>query len=267
MVEISDHDAQYASQIIERLLSSDGERQELELEEDVVIFDLERDVVSFSIDLDITTSFTNGRMPAVRLAEDDGYVPVSLQIILGSAWPFYPSMLYQSIRPRRWWMENPFFYEYLHYILRLFRDNDQIDGFHIISQSEAREAFTRRATNFLATRVAAVRRFREGKVGERDEWGRPASLKLLQSAGGKQVITPGCYFSVSTNTIGLRVFWSGAHLISPNYFSHPTTPAKSVLQAGKYIFGVDGGAYGGIIQWDTNAVVTLPGNPSVHLNY
>ena len=79
--------------------------------------------------------------------------------------------------------------------------------------------------------------------------------------------TPGCNFTVSTNSTGLRVFWSGAYRVSPNYFNHPTTPTVSVLQSGTYVFGVDGGAYGNQIQWDLNAVVTLPGNPNVHLNY
>jgi hypothetical protein len=55
--------------------------------------------------------------------------------------------------------------------------------------------------------------------------------------------------------------------LSPNYFSHPTTPTIGVLQSGTYVFGVDGGAYGNQLQWDLRTVVTLPGSRYAHLNY
>lgn len=79
--------------------------------------------------------------------------------------------------------------------------------------------------------------------------------------------TPGCTFSVNAISSGLRVHWSGAYRISGNYFSHPTSPASSVLQSGVYIFGVDGGAYTSP-RWDTCTKVTLPGpHTSIMLNY
>jgi hypothetical protein len=81
------------------------------------------------------------------------------------------------------------------------------------------------------------------------------------------VAVPGCDFVVSTDTGGLRVLFSGAYRLTGNNFGHPTSPVSRVLQAGDYFFGVDGGPYGHDIQWDLNAIVTLPGPPSVHLNY
>lgn len=259
MVESSNHDTQYASQVIEQLFRGYRERPDLELEDDIVISDLEHDVDLFSSDLEIAESF-DGRLPALRVVADDEYVPVSLQLVFGSIWPFYPL----GTRP---WGHHPVIDEYYYFMFRSMRDKDQIAGFLTISINEAREAFIKRAINFLTTRIAAVRNFREDQFRDRDGWFSPTSLNLMQFVGGKRVTTPGCSFYVSTNTSGLRVFWSGAYYIYANYFSHPTTPVNSVLQAGTYVFGVDGGAYGSKIQWDTNAVVSLPGKSSVHLNY
>jgi hypothetical protein len=116
------------------------------------------------------------------------------------------------------------------------------------------------AGQFLATRIAAIHEF-----GDKF---RNASLQMLHRAGSaRRVATAGCNFTVSSNTEGLRVFWSGAYRLSGNYFGSPTTPVTSVMQSGTYVFGVDGGAYGSAIQWDRSAVAVLPGTPSVHLNY
>ncbi len=254
---------EYASQIVEQLLADGGKRLDLELEDSLVISDLETDADTFSTELDIAKKL-DIRMPAVRINGDDRHIPVSFFSIFGLGISTSPNGMKRSLR---WWREDPLLNELLYRFFASYRNEEEIAGFPTINRDEARETFTRRATNFLATRIAAVRRFDEVETRERDAWGKPARLNLLQRAGGSQVATPGCYFSVSTNSNGLRVFWSGAYYITPNYFSHPTSPANSVLQAGTYVFGVDGGAYGNTIQWDTHAVVSLPGNPSIHLNY
>ena len=262
-MEYSKRETQIASQIVERLISGDGERLDLEPEKNLVISDLEVDANTFSTEFDIAERF-DMRLPAVRITGDDRYIPVSFLSIFRLGFTTFPIGMK---RPREWWREDPLIQELLNRFIRSYRDEEQIAGFHTIKRDEAREIFRRRAINFLATRIIAVRRFNEGGTKERDEWGKPATLNLLQKAGGPRITTPGCYFFVSTNSNGLRVFWSGAYYITPNYFSHPTSPAISVLQAGTYVFGIDGGAYGNTIQWDTNAVVSLPGNPSIHLNY
>lgn len=267
-MEFSNRDTQYASRIVERLLSLDGERLDMELEKNLVISDLESDANLFSSEFYLAKDFNVG-LPSVRIAGDDGYVvPVSLSSLFGSIFGSPYNIVFSTrARGRRWWRHNHYIYEWIHDSIRLFRDEEQLAGFRTISPDEAREAFSGRAINFLATRIAAVRSFNEGETTEREKWGRPASLNIAQNFGGRRVVTPGCYFSVSTNSSGLRVFWSGAYYIAPNYFSHPTSPVTSVLQAGTYVFGVDGGAYGNTIQWDTNAVLSLPGKPFVHLNY
>lgn len=272
-MEHSERDTQYASRIVERLLSRDGERLDLELENNLVISDLESDTNSFTTELYIANDFGFG-IPAVKIGGDDGFLtPISLFSILG--FPFMSDIrnfggnFPNRIRDRRWWRRNPYIYEWyetFRYLGQIDYDN-QWAGMRSISPDEARGAFTERAVEFLATRITSVRNFNEGETREREKWGRTASLNLTQNFGGRKVTTPGCYFSVSTNSNGLRVFWSGAYYVAPNYFSHPTSPATSVLQAGTYIFGIDGGAYGNTIQWDTNAVTSLPGNPFVHLNY
>ena len=59
---------------------------------------------------------------------------------------------------------------------------------------------------------------------------------------------------------------SGCRVTTGQYFGAPTTPAIGTLQSGTYVFGVDGGAYTSV-QWDKTAICTLPGQPSVHLNF
>lgn len=124
-----------------------------------------------------------------------------------------------------------------------------------VDRSEARNSLITLAAEFIASRRAGVRELNELKEDKR------TMLNLAYGA------TPGCTFDVYTKSRGLRVHWSGAYRISGNYFGHPTSPASSVLQAGVYIFGVDGGAYTQT-QWDTATKVTLPGpNTSISLNY
>ena len=260
MAEFSENDVQYAEQIVAQLMRDD--EKTLELENDVVVYDLELDAERFSSELELFNAY-GSNVPAMRVAGEE-FVPVSIR-------NFYESGYRSSIpfpsnrRPRReWWRDEEFFVKDWIDSGRLER-GVQYEGIYAISPGEARVAFTKQAVNFLATRIAAVKSFRERGNAERRV--KSALLSLRQKVGGVQITTPGCHFTVSTNSSGLRVFWSGAYYVSPNYFSHPTSPATSVLQAGTYMFGVDGGAYGSTIQWDTSLVVSLPGTPFAHLNY
>ncbi len=257
MAEYSDSDAQYARQIVDQLLSE--ERARLDIDNNLVVYDLQRDAADFSNDLELLEEI-GADVPAIQVA--GGYlVPMSLSSFAGPQWFGYPG------GPSLWssrWRHHPFHYEWVYDLFRSLRkDDSSFDGNNTMSREEARSTFTVRATDFLATRVASVRAFSDREQKQSP----PPMLNLLQQTGGARVTTPGCNFSISTNSPGLRVFWSGAYRISPNYFSHPTTPITGVLQSGTYVFGVDGGAYGNEIQWDENAVVSLPGNPQAHLNY
>src|SRR3546814_5510186 len=85
--------------------------------------------------------------------------------------------------------------------------------YETISPEQAKHAFIRRATEFLATRMAAMRSFSE--ASHRPD-SRPSFslLRILQRNRGKYIQTPGCNFTVTTNSPGLRVFWSGAYWLS-----------------------------------------------------
>ena len=137
------------------------------------------------------------------------------------------------------------------------------DNIVLIKLEGALEAFRKGAIRFLATRIAGTRNLSNPPPPEDPSL---ATLQMRQSVNGPHIGVTGCIFSVSTNTHGLRVFWSGAYYISANYFGHPTSPTTTVLQSGTYVFGVDGGAYGNVVQWDKKAICSLPGKSSVHLN-
>ena len=254
MVEYSHEDAEYAANILQRLANHEAEG--LELERGVVVSDVESDVNTFSDDLSLLQQL-DAKVPALRIGDES--VPVSLRLVIRrfAGWPLLPHVEYW----RGWY---PPFYEYVYDILRRSGERG-FDGFQLINPEEARATFITRATHFLATRIAAVRSFWGGDHGQ--TWHRPSLLNLPQLLRGQQVVAPGCHFTVSSNSSGLRVFWSGAYYVTPNFFNHPTSPTSSVLQSGTYIFGVDGGAYGNNIQWDLNSVISLPGLPYAHLNF
>ena len=256
MADYSRDDAQYATNIVERLMNREGEG--LDLGEDIVISDVESDANAFSEDLSLLQDFKTD-MPAMLVGDEK--VPISLELVFGSsvqgpsAWRF-------GARP---WRHHPYFYELARELLRPLRENREFDGFTSMNRDEARTTFIRRATDFVATRISAIREFRSSDASR--AWPGVSLLNIRQRVTGARVTTPGCQFTISTNSNGLRVFWSGAYRISPNNFNHPTSPTSSILQSGTYVFGVDGGAYGNNIQWDPNCVVSLPGQPYAHLNF
>lgn len=257
MAEYSESEARTARRIVTQLLRE--ERQALDVAEDIVVFDLERDAAEFASDIAVLEEF-DAPMPALRVSGGSP-VPIALVSFPGLQPLWYPS---GGLSARRgWWRVAPWLQEPVYDALRTLRSGEGgFEGLELVSREEARSTFTERATDFLATRIAGVR-----ALGRTVGKPAPPLLTVPLRSGGSKVATPGCVFVVSANSPGLRVFWSGAYRISPNYFSHPTTPTTSVLQSGTYIFGVDGGAYGSVIQWDTSAVISLPGVPQTHLNY
>jgi hypothetical protein len=258
MADYSPSDAEYAATIVQRLIA--GEAYGLEIEQDLAISDLESNANKFSEDLALLEDF-NQNFPAVIIGNEKVPVAIGHALGLSDGWPPFSQ---RGIRRFPYWRRDPNFYEEIFDLLRLTEDS-QLDGFTSMSREDARSTFTKRATDFLATRLAAVRGFRNREF--RQDWQFPTMLTFRQLLGGSQVATPGCNFTVTTNSGGLRVFWSGAYYVTPHNFNHPTTPTSSVLQSGTYIFGVDGGAYGNKIQWYLNLVVSLPGIPQAHLNY
>ncbi len=257
MADYSQSDGRSAKRVVDSLLSQKGAP---EIDEGLVISDLESDTADFVEEQSLLAE-VGVPTPAVRLG--DNLVPMALSLLGGgTGLPFWG---WTGGTGGRRWRGHPLFHEWAYYYLRdLVEKPGRLRPFETISGEQARKTFATRATDFLATRLAAVREF--GSANNR-RWSAVAFINILQRGGGSVVSTPGCNFSVSTNSSGLRVFWSGAYRVSPNYFSHPTTPTIGVLQSGNYVFGVDGGPYGNHVQWDLHAYVSLPGNPHVHLNY
>lgn len=260
MPEYSSDDAAYATRIVERLINREAEG--LDLERDLVVSDVESDANTFSDELLLLEEY-NANMPALLIAGET--VPVSLNFAINRSErsPLWPPFGLSQSRP---WRHHPFWREAMYELLQPLRDKQyQFDGFSSMNREEARSTFMRRAADFVATRIAGVRGFRHTEPGQ--TWRPPSLLTLRQRLRGPQVATPGCLFTIFTNSTGLRVLWSGAYYVTPNNFNHPTSPTSSVLQSGTYIFGVDGGAYGNNVQWDLNGVVSLPGLPYAHLNF
>lgn len=257
MAEYSREDSAYAEQILGRLI--EGEARDLELEPGLAVADLEQDARQFSDEMELLDDF-DAPCPAMRI--DGERVPVSLLLAFraNSGWfPGFPPGFGKS-RYRRM---TPDLYYGMDEYFRYWSQGNGSDEYPVMEREEARGAFARRAIHFLSTRVAAVRNWRNHEGHQ--PWPGISILSFRPSL--KAAPAPGCNFTVSTNSSGLRVFWSGAYYVSPNNFNSPTTPTSSVLQSGTYIFGIDGGAYGNTIHWDQNLVVSLPGNPYAHLNY
>src|ERR1700685_1925534 len=251
---MAEYDEYEARAIVESLLSGERARFDRRLPQGVSIVDVEADSDEFLGDLEIL-SVIGADVPALSIG-DKGSVPVSLSLIGREPPPFrsrgrYPPPYSPYFRD--------FLFDYYHRALKAGGDFPQ--GFERMSHEEARSSFLRRAPDFLAGRIAAVRDSNDDRRSASSRGIlnilrriRPPpsneTLNIPQYSGGGRISVPGCLFSVSTDSTGLRVFWSGAYYISGNYFGHPTSPAKSVLQAGSYVFGVDGGAYGNVVQWD-----------------
>lgn len=146
-------------------------------------------------------------------------------------------------------------------VLDAYQDAHGIDEtFVSVPPPVAQEHFQRRLADFLTVRIRASGDSR-GATG----WPGALLLWLPLRRGGAPTTVPGCLFEVTTNTPGLDSHWSGAYWISWNNFGQ-TTPAQGMLQSGTYLFSVNGGPYKKKFQKGTSTV-TLPGTPSVHLNY
>jgi hypothetical protein len=251
-VEYSSDDASRAEQIASQLFEAEylAEPQVIEVEPFMSIADVEEDARDFRQQIQ-TIETVGQRVPAER-AGDDQLVPVdtrSLNLDIPTE-PYGDSPA------------GPYRYERAYAALRDLYER-RAPTIPTMSPNEARSAFRFRLVDFLATRLAGVRDFREGHGTAGGS--QAVLLRLPPRLGAPSAPTAGATFSVATNSSGLRVHWSGYYWRSPTYFGAPTTPCSSVLQSGTYAFGVDGGAYKSL-KWD-RAKVTLPGVPSVHLNY
>lgn len=234
-----------AAQTATRYLTGTGLPDDDFYREGFSISDVEDDFAKFSAEVDLLRELEFDVMPALRIGDEGEKVPISLEALPGGPLTRFWFNRDQKVARR--------------ILEREFKESRDESRVALISIPNALARFSEKASEFLAARIAGLR--------ELDmELTPPPSLSVLRRRGGNNITAPGCLFTVTTNNLGLRVFWSGAYYINGNYFGHPTFPVRSVLQAGTYVFGVDGGAYGNTIQWD-HRKCTLPGSPSVHLNY
>lgn len=225
--EQPDEREEYAKEVINQLFERRVKRNERFRPEHKLTNDIAQNIGLF---LNEIRHSRNSKVPAMKINDDIGYFPMSQKVFDGIH--RFSTRRYAKGRLSK-------------------RHNENIE---LIHKDDAEFFFKKNATSFLNQRIKGIQN--EQNV----------SLNFIKSLRGRQ--NPiGCHFIVRTNSSGLRVFWSGAYFISPNYFGAPTSPVTETLQSGRYIFGVDGKQYGSKIQWDTNAIVSLPGNPSVHLNY
>jgi hypothetical protein len=254
----SEEDIPVASQIISSYFEGRAVQQIYsQLGEEIPLFDIERDVEVFSAEIQFANR-VGVPIPCLPLGiEGDRLAPVSFAHAFG-----FPSDIRTDYRiePGRRILFEEMFLRY-----GSPSDFEQPQAYTPASTDIARNSFISLATEFLATRITSLRRSDGPRSSVSGAGGEP-TLWLSSTRGAPAISTPGCLFTVTTNSPGLRVHWSGAYYIAPNYFSSPTSPVTSILQSGTYIFGVDGGAYS-VIQWDTTAIVSLPGSPLLHLNY
>lgn len=240
-----------AGRIVDGMFGSRG----LDVVEDevLVLSDVDEDVSRYTEQLQLL-DYLGLPAPVVRVAGDsDDFIPLALGLVGLPAGPF-------GTVAAAWWYDSD---RNISGVLNVGYDQarSDIEGFTTVPVQAARSKFRDLLTGFVGVRLAAVRNHQRS----RSAWPNVSSLRLARRSGKPSTVTPGCSFVVSTNSAGLRVHWSGAYWLSPNYFSAPTSPATSTLQSGAYRFGVDGGAYRRIT-WD-QTVVTLPGSPTLHLNF
>src|SRR3546814_2538739 len=158
---------------------------------DVCSSDLEADAHEFSEELDLLDDLDLG-VPAFRIGGEGEQVPVTVSLALGGTWPL--RFAFAQYANRR----------LLRHLLLQELDFDlrgvlSPQDYETISPEQAQHAFIRRATEFLATRIAAMRSLTNASH-------RPDSktsfsfLRLLQQTRGKYLHTPACNLLVTTNS-------------------------------------------------------------------
>jgi hypothetical protein len=263
MIEYTEREFERAGKLLDRLLDRpqpsvriEGRYAGEEFEADLSIADIETDASRFLLELDILQDVGAG-VPALAVG-DGSLVPVSLVF-------FDDGRPYRALGPFGHFAPEPYSFPDRQRLVYSLRARPRpFGGALTLTPAEARRSFSVRAREFLATRLAGLRRRDEDLYG----YGLPPQrFAVDRFIGGPVTRVSGCQFSVNTRSAGLTAHWSGIYYISPNYLGAPTTPASGVLQAGTYVFGVSGRKYGASVQWDTNAVCSLPGSASVHLHY
>lgn len=216
----------------------------------VALADLEADAQDFAVELRLLGDRV-GRAPAVRIGGEEP-VPLALSVVVDPPWDPTESRLSE-------WLGTSAFDAWGDDVSRVLGEGLQDNDVELLPLDVVVQGFRRSATRFLARRIHAL-------VDLLPEAWATAEVFAPMRLGHAPTPVPGCQFSVTTNSHGLRVVYSGAYRRSKGAFGAPTTPVRGALQSGDYQFGVDGGPYGQRGRWD-NAIVTLPGPATVHLHF
>jgi hypothetical protein len=264
MADYTEADLKRARGIVDSLASGARGRGDREykfrgdIEDGLSIADLETHAEQFYNELN-TIDYLGLNFPAISI--DGATIPVALSEALpdNSGWVPGWTTVWRRFLPPGYFSEQ--LYNELRRGMRRFGEE-----IRWLPGREADETFVARASEFLASRIAGRRAFGDGASLPPDG-PPPIKFNMQKFIGGPPTHVVGCSFSVHTCSANLSAYWSGAYLIRSNYHGAPTTPAVGPLQAGTYVFGINGGAYGTKVQWDTNKVCTLPGMNSVRLQY
>jgi hypothetical protein len=253
--QIEDHYAR-VRRVVERLLQGTAIQDVEDDEIAPVVWDVAESASIFRAESDVLDYVGIGGFPVVRLGEDLE-APISLRSL---GFPL----------PSLW--GRPFLYGLDAFLRNISDRYDEGRFLRIADLREAESSFLELATRSIMLRLGVLRSRGRGDVhttpSDGDFTDMPGGARWMwRSSPPGRASVPTLNFEVSTNTANLRVHWSGAYFIHPNYFSHPTSPATGPLQAGTYVFGVDGGPYGSAVQWDLVAVCSVPNVTRVHLNY
>jgi hypothetical protein len=87
------------------------------------------------------------------------------------------------------------------------------------------------------------------------------SHHMYTSPGGP----PGLLFTVTTNTLGLKVHYTHQYYVNPSYiFGAPTTPVSGYIPPGRWHFGYSQGT--GPVTFDLTNIYDVPLASSAHLS-
>ena len=265
MPEPTDDQRRSAQEIVDRLIHVDEwlaqpvpVRVEA-LPSGLSILDLELHAAQFRAEIALLEVLRRD-FPAMSL-DEEYRVPVSLAVTF--PYLFGPPLTVPPLAPRRHLLRyvDRYFHLFGPELDRILDELYERSNLVPLKLRDAQRIFVERASESLSHRVA------NAQGADEDPPDAATTISIPPTGGAAATLVAACRFTVSTNTSGLRVFWSGAYYITTGqYFGAPTTPAIGTLQSGTYVFGVDGGAYTSV-QWDKTAICTLPGQPSVHLNF
>lgn len=127
-----------------------------------------------------------------------------------------------------------------------------------LSSGEASEAFHEHLWRFIHARLVGFR--------EPDAFRDATRVAIVPPPGDSaSQLTLGLNFSVHTQSEGLKVYYSKAAVLDPQYFGQPSTPVEGLIGTGVFLFGA--AKVGALPQFDRTTKYTIPPHTEAHLAY